>query len=658
MADEGFDDYHKVAWQEAMNYLSIGWSIIPIRLSDKMPAIEWRKYQDAAPDEDVVTDWFENGVPDGCGGYTRAFGLGVITGKVSGLVVLDCDNQEAVTYAVSEAGLFSMLTVKTTRGQHLYFKHPDTPVQNKVGGTGRDWPDVHGLDLRGDGGYVVAPPSLKFNEDGSLRHQYSFNCPSSELEGIVPMLPVWRGITLRTKVKVLSADEWSFDKLNLTSIQSNGADVWHEMSNKVKLMGRKMTEGDGRNLWLVRYLGECIASGMDEEQARLAGAQFQEEFYESALPTIESETVLQSVITSDKRNHPEKYAEKEKYESKSDERKSRANAIKLIRPNNLAEMRRMGGDDRYFVKPFVPAGAIIQVVGFNGHGKSLWLFYLLWAISKGMSFGSAHVDKELRTLYFDFEGSSSTLIDRIEGAEGLLGPMSENMTIWNAAVADDDMSLNDGEGITKFGEYIEEVNPHIVVIDTVRQAWLGMEENAPHAWIKVNQLAMAIRQTGRTVILVHHRNKPSMNGHGREAGSTAQLKDLDLQVIVTKVVESDDQAKREAAIPDMATSITDFSGVSSSAWNYLRRTLPASSTLRIVFELSFGKMRAATENHIPTYIGLAEDNETGKWCVVSSLTPLQKAVALDKRNTPIADISNLLNVSQPTIRNWLKKGVK
>src|ERR1019366_7057017 len=38
-------------------------------------------------------------------------------------------------------------------GRHLYFRHPGWPVMNRVGLRA-------GLDLRGDGGCVVAPPSL------------------------------------------------------------------------------------------------------------------------------------------------------------------------------------------------------------------------------------------------------------------------------------------------------------------------------------------------------------------------------------------------------------------------------------------------------------------------------------------------------------------
>ena len=44
--------------------------------------------------------------------------------------------------------------VITARGRHLYFRMPDMPVRNSAGKIAR------GVDMSGDGGYVLAPPSI------------------------------------------------------------------------------------------------------------------------------------------------------------------------------------------------------------------------------------------------------------------------------------------------------------------------------------------------------------------------------------------------------------------------------------------------------------------------------------------------------------------
>src|SRR3984893_18440882 len=82
--------------------------------------------------------------------------VGIVTGAISGLVVIDLDGSEGMTSCTKVmAGQEppKVPTVKTGGGCHLYGRHPGTPQKNFV----KNHP---GLDGRADGGYVVAPPSL------------------------------------------------------------------------------------------------------------------------------------------------------------------------------------------------------------------------------------------------------------------------------------------------------------------------------------------------------------------------------------------------------------------------------------------------------------------------------------------------------------------
>lgn len=83
---------------------------------------------------------------------------GVVTGAPSGVFVLDVDG-ELGSKSLSDlekkyAPLPPTLTANTGRGKHLYFKHPGNKVKDSEGRLGK------GLDIRGDGGMVVAPPSI------------------------------------------------------------------------------------------------------------------------------------------------------------------------------------------------------------------------------------------------------------------------------------------------------------------------------------------------------------------------------------------------------------------------------------------------------------------------------------------------------------------
>jgi hypothetical protein len=87
--------------------------------------------------------------------------VGVATGEKSSVIVLDVDDKHAESGSKSlrklqeqYGPLPNTLTATTGNGRHHYFKYPGLPIKCSTGKLG------DGLDIRGDGGYVVAPPSV------------------------------------------------------------------------------------------------------------------------------------------------------------------------------------------------------------------------------------------------------------------------------------------------------------------------------------------------------------------------------------------------------------------------------------------------------------------------------------------------------------------
>lgn len=134
----------------ALEYLARGWSVIPIEPGGKRPLVAWLEYQERQPTASEVAGWF---------GRWPGANLAIVTGRQSGLVVLDVDVRHggAQSLAELEAEHESLpLTIAAATGgggRHLYFSHPGGVVHNRVG-------LAAGIDVRGDGGCVVAPPSL------------------------------------------------------------------------------------------------------------------------------------------------------------------------------------------------------------------------------------------------------------------------------------------------------------------------------------------------------------------------------------------------------------------------------------------------------------------------------------------------------------------
>jgi hypothetical protein len=134
-----------------------GWSVIPLKFRDKKPSIiSWLSYMDRRATNFEIDNWFRHNT-----GFNN---IGVVTGRVSGLAVLDFDDVQTYMSFLEAAPDFSnCLTATTGKGFHVYFK-PDIHARTS---TFRVNDKLH--HLKQEGGYVVAPPSVHPNST-----QYTF----------------------------------------------------------------------------------------------------------------------------------------------------------------------------------------------------------------------------------------------------------------------------------------------------------------------------------------------------------------------------------------------------------------------------------------------------------------------------------------------------
>ncbi|MBL8161686.1 MAG: bifunctional DNA primase/polymerase [Anaerolineae bacterium] len=142
-------DSPRAIHQSAETYVSQGWSIIPLygeadSTRPKQPPIKWQDYQKRLPTSRELGMWF----------MTHKYpAMGIVTGGISNLVVLDFDSTDLyLAFASACPQLVNTYTVKTARGRHLYFH---TPALIAVPSC-----KIPGLDVQADGRYVVAPPSM------------------------------------------------------------------------------------------------------------------------------------------------------------------------------------------------------------------------------------------------------------------------------------------------------------------------------------------------------------------------------------------------------------------------------------------------------------------------------------------------------------------
>lgn len=162
----------------AKKYLGLGWNVLPLLAKSKIPATP-HGFKDASDDSNKVKEWFD----------TDWNNIGIATGKVSGIAIIDIDpkNGGSESYKVlkSKFGLPTRtLKVRTGGGRlHLYYS-TDGEVRSRNG-------ILPGIDIKSNGGYVVAPPSVhpngkryEFVDPSIFEQQTLLPFPSQVIEAI------------------------------------------------------------------------------------------------------------------------------------------------------------------------------------------------------------------------------------------------------------------------------------------------------------------------------------------------------------------------------------------------------------------------------------------------------------------------------------------
>lgn len=130
--------------EAALVYARNGWSVIPVQPKGKVPLVPWQAFTSQRATEEQINAWWSE-TPDA--------NVGLVTGVVSGLVAVDIDPDRGGQARPIYGEAPTSLIAKTGGGgYHLFYKHPGGRVGNQV--------TPEGIDVRGDGGFVVVAPSV------------------------------------------------------------------------------------------------------------------------------------------------------------------------------------------------------------------------------------------------------------------------------------------------------------------------------------------------------------------------------------------------------------------------------------------------------------------------------------------------------------------
>ncbi len=131
--------------QSALEYLQKhNFSVIPVK-PDKKPYIKWEDFQKRRPTETEVKEWWNK--------WPSAM-IGIVTGEISDLFIIDIDTKEGqanIEQFIPDS-LITPTVLSPRGGNHLYFRNPKEKLTIGAG-------VLPGTDFRGNGGFIVAPPS-------------------------------------------------------------------------------------------------------------------------------------------------------------------------------------------------------------------------------------------------------------------------------------------------------------------------------------------------------------------------------------------------------------------------------------------------------------------------------------------------------------------
>jgi hypothetical protein len=501
----------------ALDYLAKGKSVIPIctplpegagcrqhgvncKGPGKTPLIPWREYQQRRATEAEVDLWFAR---------WPSANLGMVTGAISGTVVVDADDAAAVNFAMSqgEGELASAPMVQTGKGAHWHIQAPDEEVRNFA----RKRP---GLDFRGDGGYVLLPPSL--HRSGV---RYRWHATEEDMGGRPPVPP------------------WLMELLHGTKPEPKAGEALAEEDGE-RLDYDRFVEGVGegqRNDLIFRLASSLRARGIDYEVAHLTllGAAAR------CVPPMDDDEavgILDRVwATYDEPppsvRMPDDWDDTEDEEVAGSEIGSEDDPYPFITLDEFLAIE--DPEEDWLIDGLVAGASLNWFYADSGVGKTLVAAWYMLHIAAGRPLQGRQVVQG--PVMFVSEDTGSRRVRKYIRKLKRGGDFPDELPIV-INPHPRGLHLTDEKGFNLLRERIERYDPKLVVLDSCEKV-VPSKDYKSVEYVQLSNLITYCRERGTALIVIDHCNKgkaadggkpkPSMS---RIFGSQAKQRDIDFAV--------------------------------------------------------------------------------------------------------------------------------
>ena len=530
----------------ALAYAARGWRVLPIKAGEKRPPMT--AWQDAATtDPDTITAWFT--------GLYRGCGVGIATGRESGIFVLDVDVADGKAGEASYEALVerygdipaTVTAVTGSGGFHYLWKMPaDFTVRNNA--STRLGP---GLDVRGEGGQIVAAPTIHPN---GTAYRWVTGAGPDDLP--VAEAPAWLLDLLREPERAPTPTPGPLTVTGPAQDEDSAAawitahTTWDQLlTNDGWTLVQ--TLGNGEQRW--RRPGK--ADGMSATVGH--GGRDVLKVFTSSVPALEPDKAYSRFGYVAATRHGG--------DRSACARAARRDmpAVELpVDPNLLwdppaVELEPVDGDDdplafaniidwaqfwahdstdqQWAIYPLIPAGRAVALSAPAKAGKSTVLLTAALAAVTGRSaYGGPTPDEPIRILYLDYEMTMDDLQERITMLG--YGP-DDDINGLKYALLPSLAPLDTPEGARDVLRLVDAHDPHVVIIDTFGRAVEGEENSADTVRGYYRHTGLALKHRQVAALRTDHTGKDTTKG---QRGTSAKADDVD---VVWQLGRTDDGVK-------------------------------------------------------------------------------------------------------------------
>lgn len=438
-------------------YLSLGWPVFPVS-PDKVPLVNWKKYQSELPTKQDLKNWFNDDFADG---------LAIVTGSISKLIVLDFEKGARIpklplTASVATGG----------GGIHYYYSLPEgVKIRNSARPLGKEFL----MDVRAEGGYVVAPPSKHRSGEKYKWKVHVKKHKPIKLPGLVKIL--------------LSNPENS--KSNFETIM-HGVQEGNRHDSAVRIAGLLLKVFD-RSQWptivwpLLRGFGLQCKPAMNENE-------------------------LKQIFTD--------IAKKESAKE--------ININGKLGPITLAElMAEPDFEPDWLVEHLLPNGGITILSGKAGNFKTWVILHIALCVASGKKVFGNFSTTPASILIVDEENQKRTLRKRL----GMLGyDDSLEIYFW----VQSGFKIDNPKQMQALADFVQKKKIKLVIFDSFVRVH-SKEENYAKEVAEIFATIKQLTRMGVSVLFTHHHRKQvSQDDSQSLRGSSDILAAVDAQISVQK----------------------------------------------------------------------------------------------------------------------------